>query len=270
MFERILAPSDGSAESEKALPLAVQIARAHDAELVVLWVVDQPGLSVRPGAPDTSVEHEAAAHFSDLEARLRADGIRVRLSVQRGPTAATLLDREQAETPDLVVIATHGRTGLARFALGSVADRMVREGSAPVLVARRSTPPTTHLATGFVMLDGSGLGEGALTVAEELAGKPVESFTLFRAVADPQDRGAAQTYLDGAATRFRQAGVKVATVVDVGDPRVVVERAAKGFDLVILATHGRGGFDRWRHGSVADYIVRYLDQPVLLVRAEET
>jgi len=270
MFQRILAPSDGSPESEKALPIATQIARAHEAELVLLCVIDHPGFTVRPASSDEVVEQEAADHMTEVEARLRSEGIRVRLSMERGPTAATLLDREKAEAPDLVVIASHGRTGLARFALGSTADRLVREGTAPVLVVHRSKEPARELVNGFIMLDGSGLGEGALAVAEQLVGRPLQSLTLFRTVADPEDRSAAQTYLDGAAARVATSGVKVNTAIDIGDPRVVAERAAKGYDVVILATHGRGGFDRWRHGSIADYVVRYLEQPVLLVRSKES
>jgi nucleotide-binding universal stress UspA family protein len=269
MLQRLLAPTDGSPESETALPLAVQIAHAQDAELVLVCVIDHPGITVRPSGDAAAVEREVVARLSETEARLRAAGLRVRSVVEQGSTAAMLLDREKLEAPDLVVLATHGRTGLARFALGSVADRLVREGTAPVLVVRRSTPPSTNLVSAMLMLDGSGLGEQALAVAADLAGKPIQQFTLFRTVADPQDRGAAQTYLEGAAGRLTSSGAKVTTVIDVGDPRVVTERAAKGHDLVILATHGRGGFDRWRHGSVADYVVRYLEQAVLLVRAKD-
>lgn len=267
-MRRILAPTDGSPESEKALPLAAQLARAQDAELVIILIVDQPGFGIaRP--PDPTTEEAAAAELAALEERFTREGLRVRSTLERGPTAATLLDRERAERPDLVVIATHGRTGLARFALGSVADRMVREGASPVLVFRRSTPVTNRLASALVMLDGSGFGESVLPITETLAGKPLQSVTLFRVVQDPGDRAAAETYLSGAAARLAGSGVQTTTVVDVGDPRNVTERAARGHDLVIIATHGRGGFDRLRQGSTADYVVRYVDPPVLLVRVSE-
>src|SRR5581483_11365487 len=238
MIQKVLAPSDGSEESEKALPLAEQIARANDAELVLVCVIDNPGFPARPGATDEAIEKEAAAHMAETEARIRAGGTRVRAILERGPAAAMLLDREAAEAPDLVVMATHGRSGLARFALGSVTDRMVREGSAPVLIVRRSTPASTRLENALVMLDGSGFGEGALALARSLAGAPLRAVTLFRAVADPRDRSAAQTYLDGAAGSLKGSGVETRTAIDVGDPRFVTERAAKGHDLVILATHG--------------------------------
>jgi nucleotide-binding universal stress UspA family protein len=269
MLQRILAPTDGSPESEKALPLAEQIAFAQGAEVILAFIIDQPALSVGRASGAVTAEEEAAAHLATIEGRLKTAGVRARSVVERGPTAATLLDREKAEQPDLLVIATHGRTGLARFALGSVADRMVREGTTPVLLVRRSTEPSNRLQSAMVLLDGSSFGQGALAMAGQLAGKPLRSIKLFRAVADPAARGSAETYLQGAARKLDAMGLEVTTLVDTGDTRHVIERAAKGHDIVILSTHGRGGFDRLRHGSVADYLVRYLDQPVLLVRAKD-
>lgn len=269
MLRRILAPTDGSLESEKALPLAEQVALAQGAEVILTFIIDQPAISVGRPSGGASAEQDAAEHLAAIESRLKEAGVRTRSVVDRGPTAATLLDREKAEQPDLLVIATHGRTGLARFALGSVTDRMVREGTAPVLIVRRSTEPSNRLRSALVLLDGSSFGEGGLAMAGELAGKPLRFIKLFRAVADPADRGSAEAYLQVAAGQLAASGVEVTTAVDIGDTRHVIERAAKGHDLVVLSTHGRSGFDRLRHGSVADYLVRYLDQPVLLVRADE-
>src|SRR5262245_3179314 len=122
MLQRILAPTDGSPDSEKALTLAGQVARAHGAELILTFIIDQPARSLGRSSGAENAEAEAATLLASREERLRAMGVRVRSLVEHGHIAATLLDREQAEQPDLVVIATHGRTGLARFALGSVAD----------------------------------------------------------------------------------------------------------------------------------------------------
>jgi nucleotide-binding universal stress UspA family protein len=164
-------------------------------------------------------------------------------------------------------MATHGRTGWVRLALGSVADQLVREGSAPVLLVRRSAETPSTLASAMVMLDGSGFGERALTLAAELAGKPLQSMTLYRAVGNDDFRPAAETYLKNAAAQIPREEVALETRVEVGDPRQIVERAASGYDLVILATHGRGGLDRWRHGSLADHVVSYVERPILLVRS---
>jgi nucleotide-binding universal stress UspA family protein len=262
MLHRILAPTDGSAESEKALTYAEQIAVAHGAEVVLAFILD-------PSSNAASAGQDAATHLANIEQRLQAAGVRTRSIVERGPVAATLLERERLEQPDLLVIATHGRTGLARARLGSVADRMVREGSAPVLVVRRAAAPSNRLQSAIVLLDGSSFGEGALAMAGQLAGQPVRSITLCQVVANAADRSEAERFLQSAARQIATDGVEVTTAVEAGDLREVIVRAASDHDITLLSTHGRGGFDRLRHGSVADYVVRYLEQPVLLVRATE-
>jgi nucleotide-binding universal stress UspA family protein len=184
----------------------------------------------------------------------------------QGTVSHTLLEFEAEERPDLVVMSTHGRTGLARFALGSVTDRLVREGMAPVLVTRLSSEATAQLGRALVMLDGSGVAEEVLPVVQSLAGKPIQSVLLYRVAADPDDRQAALTYLEGVAARL-QGAIPVECKVDIGEPRHDIDRASESADLVVLCTHGRTGFDRLRHGSVADYVMRHVDKPALLVRA---
>ena len=266
LLQRILAPTDGSPASERALPFAEQIARAHGAELVLLYIVAPHPLG-RGGPAGTIGAREAGAYLAGLKQRLQASGLAVRQRVEHGPPAATLLAYERDEPPDLLVLASHGRTGLARIALGSVADRMVREGTAPVLVVRGLSTAPPRLATALVMLDGSRIGEEVLDLVEKLAGHPLQAITLFRAVAEPQGRAAAETYLQGAMARLANTGVPITTLVRVGEPRQVVEQAAKPYDLVVLSTHGRGGFDRWRHGSVAARLIHELPMPVLVTRA---
>jgi nucleotide-binding universal stress UspA family protein len=204
-----------------------------------------------------------------LEADIAASGLRVQTAVLAGPVEIALLDFEAEQRPDLVVMATHGRTGIARFAFGSVTDRLVREGTAPVLVVRRTTADAQSPTRALVMLDGSGVAEQVLPLVRELLGKPLQAVTLYRVVSDPDDRGAAASYLEGVAARLATDGVAITPLVDIGDPVRDVERAAEQVDLVILCTHGRGGFDRLRHGSVAEAVMREVDKPVLLVRARQ-
>ncbi|HZT05711.1 MAG TPA: universal stress protein [Chloroflexota bacterium] len=279
-MEKILVPTDRSAESEKALAIAEVVARAQDAQLVLVRVLE-PATAALP-ADDTAVDPRIFDEFAEaIERELRADLSRfeddvrprwpkVRSELLKGPVSAALLDYEAQERPDLVVMATHGRTGIVRFALGSVTDRLIRDGTAPVLVIRRASTSATDLARALLMLDGSSVAEEAIPVTEALAGRPVTSLTLFRAVAAPDARAAAMTYLEGVKARLNVPGVSVQLAVEVGEPRAVIQRAAGEADLVILCTHGRSGFDRLRHGSVAEHVMRELDKPALLVRARRT
>ena len=277
MLQRILVPTDGSPESEKAIPIAAQIARAQGAELVVIRAIEPPpwlaAAGPEPAATDVfeemieTIQQEAEESLARIEADLQAQGLRAKAVAIHGSPSAALLDYEVAHQTDLLVMATHGRTGLARFTLGSVTDHMVREGQAPVLVVRRSSPAATTLHRALVTLDGSGLAEEALPMLEALAGKPLESVVLFRVEADPRDQGPAMTYLQGVAGRMSSLPVKIEAVVDVGPPTPGIERVALTVDLIIICTHGRGGLDRLRHGSVAEHVVREIETPALLVRA---
>jgi nucleotide-binding universal stress UspA family protein len=278
MIEKILVPTDGSPDSEKALAIAQRIAQAHGAELLLARAaepVSSAYSTVHEGVgaelyatASQEIEAEAQRGLQELDARLSAQGSRTRTVLLRGTAAGALLDCEAREAPDLVVIASHGRGGLARFALGSVADRLVREGHCAVLVVRRTGPDSNRMERALVMLDGSGLAEEVLPEVEALAGKPITAVRLFRVVADPSDREAALNYLRGVAARLASHFESVETVVDTGEPRRLVARAAEDVDVVALCTHGRSGFDRLRHGSVAEYVTREVDKPALLVRAK--
>lgn len=277
MWNRILAPTDGSELSEQALAVAAQLAQAQAAELLLIRVVPFPvipvnaGWSAQPAEVYQQILDDASkVAGTELEAtatQLRANGTSVRTILYEGSPAAALLDAEQTEQPDVVVMSTHGRSGLDRFALGSVTERMVKEGTRPVLIVRPPTVLPPQLKTALVMLDGSGLAEEVLPLVHTLAQQPLQTIRLFRVVADPDDREAAKHYLDGVASHLAPTGLTCELRVDIGEPRHVVKKATSGVDLVMLCTHGRSGYDRWRHGSVADFVVHHVNRPVLLVRS---
>ena len=274
MLKQIMVPTDGSLESERAVPFAEKLAKANDAEVLLVQSVDLPLLLSEEyeGGTDWTQTLDlftatAQANLDTLTSRLESDGVKTTAIRLVGSPAGALLDFEKEHQPDVVVMATHGRRGFARFALGSVADRMVRHGVAPVLLIRDAIPGA-KLDSALVMLDGSGLAEEGLKAVKRLAGHPLQKVKLFRAVADPTDRRAAMSYLVGVDARLAKHDLNVDTLVDIGDPTVLVNRAGEDTDFVILTTHGRGGLDRFRHGSVAERIVRQSKKPVLLMRAD--
>jgi nucleotide-binding universal stress UspA family protein len=274
MIKRIVAPTDGSPDSSRALPAIKALAAAQDAEVLLVQVVEFPTLldsyNLVPAEAYQELEDATAQAARDNLARLAADldetGIRASATLLWGSPSIGLVDFEKEHEADLTVLASHGLTGIKRFTLGSVADRLVREGSAPVLVVR-GDGVSTDLKRALLMLDGSGVAEAALPIVKDLAGRPVEHVTLFRAVADPADRNAAAHYLEAIQADLAREGLRTEIAVEVGDPALLVERAANDADFIVLSTHGRGGFDRIRHGSVAEQVVRKAERPVLLVRA---
>ena len=254
MIERILLPTDGSALSELALAPAAEIARAQQAEVTLVRVIEG--------------EQDSEEQLDHLLQRLESEGIRAQTQLIRGTPVLDLLEFERKTRPGLVVMASHGRTGLARFMRGSVADVLVREGTAPVFIVQAFGSPITRLGTALVPLDGSPAAETALPMVEGLAGKPLQYVRLLRAVATPDESNDAYGYLEQIRTQLAAETLHVQTMVEVGSPEEVIAQAAAAADFVILSTHGRGGPDRLRHGSVADHVVHHVPIPSLLVRVD--
>jgi nucleotide-binding universal stress UspA family protein len=144
MFKRILLATDGSAASEHAARLAVDLAKLHGAQLTALYVVDPyPFLGIGESNPlgfqaymSAALEHGAAAH-AKVQALCDQAGIplQTRLAEDIGAANGVVQSARQTEA-DLVVIGSHGRTGITRLMLGSVATKVVAESPVPVLVAR--------------------------------------------------------------------------------------------------------------------------------------
>jgi nucleotide-binding universal stress UspA family protein len=146
MFKHILLGTDGSAASEHAATLAVDLARIHEAKLTVLYVVDPyPYLGVGETNPMGFQAYMAAAqqHAAQAHAKVaslcekKAPGVRLEARLVEDVTAMRgIVDTAQEEKADLVVVGSHGRTGISRLMLGSVAAQVVAHSPVPVLVVR--------------------------------------------------------------------------------------------------------------------------------------
>ena len=147
MYERILVPLDGSAHSELALDAAIEIARRCGAKLILVRVAGHPATHFYVEATDVvaipnddSVEH-CAAYLAEISRRLDAEGIDSDFFIGQGMAADEILRQAAINKVNLIVIATHGRSGLGRWMLGSVADRVSQGAQVPVLLVRRFDRP---------------------------------------------------------------------------------------------------------------------------------
>lgn len=184
MFQRILVPLDGSERAEQALPLAARLARAWDGSLLLVRVVipsREVGLHAGEAVPflgDTTKEELETARRS-LETVAASEGlagIAVATEVITGRPAEGILSTATARQADLMVMCSHGYTGVKRWALGSVAQQVARHSAVPVLILREGTTPaaTCLVKEGqavriMVALDGSALAETVLTPAAYLS-----------------------------------------------------------------------------------------------------
>lgn len=212
MFTRILVPLDGSRLAETVLPQAVRLARLHMAELWLLRVaVAHTALSGDPADAQLRAVHEAEVYLSAISDQLERD-VSLHTALRYGHAAEEIVDHATVNRVDLILMATHGRTGLAHAILGSVAEHVVRHTPCPVLLYRvrpeRAAPspkaeplpqpaavdPTTGMVTLRKILcpvDFTEGSEAALDVAGELAERFQAELTLLHVVYDPVDTLAA-------------------------------------------------------------------------------
>lgn len=146
-FDKILVPLDGSRFAEAALPKAVELVRNNpDATLILLRAAEAttfPG--VDPIAAQVSVVQEAEDYLETVAARLREDGVSgVKTSVWYGAAAPSILEAARIANPDLIMMSTHGRTGIGRLIVGSVAESVLRGTRTPIFLVRvEGTPVET-------------------------------------------------------------------------------------------------------------------------------
>jgi nucleotide-binding universal stress UspA family protein len=201
-----------------------------------------------------------------------------------------LLAEEATERMSLMVIATHARQGTGRLILGNVADEMVRRGRLPVMVipplADAPMLAVPHVTRVLVPLDGSSMAEQALRpILGWLGASPPSELAprdlmLLAVAEDPTVLQQAEVYLERVANAVEPCvpSVEVSTHAAVGEPsRAIVSATDIGMvrsygdwvvaDLIVMATHGRGGVARYLYGSVASYVVPRVRVPVLLVHA---
>ena len=139
MYDEILVPTDGSGASKRAIEHAVDVARTYDARLHALYVVDTSAYSTLDAGAEMlldALEDEGEAAVKRVEEMAGDAGVSVSTEVTSGTAHKAILDYAEDHGVDLIVMGTHGRTGLDRYLLGSVTERVVRSADVPVLTVR--------------------------------------------------------------------------------------------------------------------------------------
>lgn len=293
MVKTIVLPLDGSHLAERALPYAATIARRTGASIVLLEAVQADARSARdPSASGGGATRPVDENLLSVASRLRADGVTATVHVSYADPVAAILDAAQHHRADLIVMSTHGRSGLGRMVYGSVADRVLHQAEVPVLLVPSiadHTWPTDRPLTVLLPLDGSAWGEAALGAldtlpllgpsgAEPLLLRIVETlgYTLwgknyaYVAVDEAAAQATALSYLTGVAARLAERGYTPRVEVATARSAESIANVARdrGVDLIAMATHGRSGLVRAVMGSVATATVQRAGVPILLVRPD--
>ena len=301
MYTRMLIPLDGSKLAENVLPYARALAGALDLRIELLSVVDLMDFARTTHAGhvrdfDPIIEAAVREGEQYLEGVARSfTGRKVTCVVEQGQADQIIIEKAAGDKETLIGMATRGRSGIHRWLMGSVAEKVLRGATNPLLLVRGDeegkSDGAATLKSIVVPLDGSKLAETVLPRAVELAKKLSLEIVLTRAYQIPLSTyGGAETayipnpnalmnvvkeeagaYLEAKVDELRQNGVeKVSSILLLGsgaDEIIDLARTTPD-NLIAMCTHGRSGVKRWALGSVTEKVVRHSGDPVLVVRAE--
>ena len=314
MYRRVVVPLDGSDLAAGVLPHVTEVIRDRGSQVYLLSVaplmrrIAPTVVDVCPSSAGTQeerrhIERELAAYLQTAAQRLEPVAADVRANVRFGRPADEILAFAGELGADLIAMSTHGRSGISRWVFGSVADRVLRGATCPVLLVRAGTQSRSEYQRILVPLDGSELAEQILPYVKALI-HPIQTSPLeggSRGVtrvflvsvlttglgdrtvalltsyppglrlattalhyAEIQLRG----YLRSVAAALREQGAVVHVAVRRGPPaeEILAYAAETEADLIGMTTHGLSNVSRWVYGNVAGKVLQGAHSPVLVIR----
>ena len=304
MYKRMLVPLDGSELAEVVFTYAKELAGRLDVDVILLHVYE-PGESTLAPMHQAYVEHTAEVirrEAAEVQRRTGAPAgkaIAAKGILAVGYPAEEILHYAEKNDIDLILMATHGRSGIRRWVMGSVADKVLRASKVPVWLVRAGVPQEIVYdqwprRTILVPLDGSRLARAVLPHVETLAkqrGTELVDVVLLRVYELPdipshrspdmslswerylekeisRRRSVSEQYLARIGRSLTSLDINVRSEVLMGKPaEEIIKYANKDpFNLIVMATHGYSGVSRWAYGSVAEKVLQGVTSPILLVR----
>lgn len=296
MFSHILVPLDGSALAECVLPHAVAITRATDARITLLRVCERPASfrgadTVDPLAWRILVA-EAKAYLEEVTTRLKQMGLSVESVQLEGQAPERVIEFARSHQVDLIVLSSHGQSGLSGWNISSVVQKIIMRACVPVMIARAYRPLPGDLAALryrriLVPLDGGQRAECVLPLATALARASDATLLLTHVIYRPdlphrgpvaaedsrladrlieRNQSEAANYLEEQRSRL-PINVETRLLESHSVPVALLDLVEQeGVDLVVLSAHGSSGGMKWPYGSVAVTFIVYSTSPLLIVQ----
>ncbi len=301
-YAHMLVPLDGSNAAEQVLPYARCFAARLKIPVQLLTVIDIPetGRYLRVEKArlfEIAVENMVRSSENYLRDVAKTfPGAEVTCTIERGRTGEVIVEKASTDKGMLIAMATHGRSGLNRFLLGSVAEKVLRGTANPLLLVRAKRVANSQgeaaLKSIIVPLDGSERAEIVLPIVGEVAKKLGLEVVLFRAYEIPfarysskegyysvgldydklvaDERNEANEYLEKKVAGVKKLGVSQVNHIfreGIASDEIIALGHETADNLIAICSHGRTGMERWVLGSVTETIVRHASGPVLICRA---
>ncbi len=295
MFHHIVVPLDGSTLAECVLPHTLALAQMFDSKVTVLHVLEQRRGEGHTRAVDPLGWQlrvaEAEAYLGRVTQQLEGAGVRATSRILEGNSAEKIVDLAHREDVDLVVLSTHGQSGLTGWNVSSVVQKIVARDQTSTLLVRAYQPIADFLSPMayrrvLAPLDGSKRAEDILPLATVVAARHEATLLLAHVVRRPEmprhmppslqdvelaerlterNREEAEQYLQLLQSRTPHAETRLLVNDDV--PMALHDLiAAEGVEMVLLTAHGYSGKRRWPYGSVSNNLIAYGTTPLLILQ----
>ena len=299
MFDPILVPLDGSLLAECVLPHVSAIARAFNSRVMLLRGLDRNQAAEKAQLFDLlnwQINKTGAKLYLDkTSTRLQKSGLRVEVTIMEGLVAESIADFAQSQGMKLIILSSHGRSGLSQWGISSVTQKIIFSAPTSLLIIRAHQPTASDLDERLytrimVPLDGSRRAENVLPMVTVLARFHQSRIHLVHVVRAPEmarqmplaredvdlsnrvitrNREEAIRYLDQVRLHSALEGIDVETHLLTGDnaASALHEFAdQEHIDLVALSAHGYSGNNRWPYGSMVDNFILYSKVPLIIVQ----
>lgn len=296
MFEHILVPLDGSTLAECVLPHTLAIAQANESRVTLLRVLDPLGAATRPRGIDPfdwqMRKTEAEIYLKTVSSRLQKTGLSIEEEILEGDAAANVLEYANRNNVDLIILSSHGQSGISGWNVSSVVQKIIIRANKSVMIVRAYQTIVQEISALryqriLVPLDGSQRAEYVLPVCRSLARNNQAEILLAHVVKRPEmprrtplgeedlelaerimerNRAEAASYLSDIQSRI-DAPVETRLLVGntiIGELNSLIEQEI--VDLVVLSAHGYTGETKWPYGSTVIEFIVYGTTPLLVIQ----
>ena len=290
MYDRMIVPLDGSQLAEQVLPYVHVVGKGLKCPITLVRVYDVPAML--EGVSGSTIDRvadelraDAGRYLERVKNSLSDVGTEVSVVGKQGDAASVIIEEADKGSSTIVMISSHGRSGVTRWAMGSVAEKILQATNNPLLIIRDQTGEGTSMIEGekdshdwnallnvsniIIPLDGSQLSEQVIPHATALAHSLGVPVTPVRVSNSPNDDSENIEYLNNVAKGIRDSGLESGDG-DIlhGNPATAIIQMTETIpnSLVAMTTRGRSGIQRWVMGSVTDRVVRHSSSPALVIR----
>jgi nucleotide-binding universal stress UspA family protein len=299
MFDSVLVPLDGSLLAECVLSHAVAIARAFESKVILLRVLDKNQTGEKTQLFDLVNwqinKTGAKLYLEKISDRLQKTGLRIETAVLEGLVAESITEYAQSHGTKLIILSSHGRSGLSQWGLSSITQKIIFSAPTSVLIVRARQPAVSEslerqYAKIIVPLDGSRRAENVLPMVSLLARFHQSQISIVHVVKTPEmarqmplsredvelserivarNREEAIRYLDQVRYHSPLEGIDLQTHLLTSDNAAAVLHDMvdqEHIDMVALSAHGYSGNNQWPYGSMVNNFILYSKVPLLIVQ----